>query len=92
MGSQAAMTRPARRLVFLQSLAGGDFTPVDLATADYARMAELNLTYGDLPLGTTDASVVATAERLTLNEVATLDRHHFTVIRPDHMNALTLLP
>jgi uncharacterized protein len=52
-------------------------------TADYARMADLVNTYESLPLGTTDASVVARAERLGLTEVATLDRRHFTVVRPN---------
>ena len=65
---------------------------MDLVAADYARMAELVVTYGDLPFGTTDASVIAIAERLKLTDVATLDRRHFTVVRPDHANSLTLLP
>ncbi len=78
--------------LFLRSLAEGDFTSVELEVADYARMADLVLTYGSLPLGTTDASVVALAERLKLTEVATLDHRHFTVVRPNHVNALTLLP
>jgi uncharacterized protein len=77
---------------FLRSLADGDFTPVDLASADYARMADLVTAYESLQLGTTDASVVAIAERLDLTEVATLDRSHFTVVRPKHVDALTLLP
>ena len=42
--------------------------------------------------GTTDAAVVAVAERLGLPEIATLDRRHFTVVRPLHTPALTLLP
>jgi hypothetical protein len=41
-------------------------------TCSYARMAEFVTPYSDLPLGTTDASVVALAERLKLSEVATL--------------------
>jgi hypothetical protein len=78
--------------LFLRSLAGGDFTSVDLTSTDYARMADLVNTYESLPLGTTDASVVAIAERLGLTDVATLDRRHFTVVRPRHVDALTLLP
>jgi uncharacterized protein len=78
--------------LFLRSIASGDFTAVDLTTADYARMADLVAKYGSLPLGTTDASVIAIAERLKLTEVATLDRRHFGVVRPDHVSALTLLP
>jgi uncharacterized protein len=65
---------------------------VELTVADYARMADLVVVYGSLPLGTTDASVIALAERLKLAEVATLDRRHFRVVRPNHVNALTLLP
>ena len=34
----------------------------------------------------------AVAERLKLSDVATLDRRHFTVVRPKHTTALTLLP
>ena len=60
--------------LFLQALADGDFQPVDLQAADYRRAAELVRTYADLPLGTTDATVIALAERLNVSEVATLDR------------------
>jgi predicted nucleic acid-binding protein len=55
-------------------------------------MADLVVKYGSLPLGTTDASVIAIAERLKLTEIATLDRRHFSVVRPNHVNAFTLLP
>ncbi len=83
---------PKVESLFLDSVAAGDFTLVDLTAADFARAAELVRRYGDLPLGTTDATVVAAAERLGVTEVATLDRRHFTVIRPRHITALTLLP
>jgi len=83
---------PRVESLFLRSIADGDFTAVDLSTADYARTADLVVKYGSLPLGTTDASVVAVAERMKLTEVATLDRRHFSVVRPNHVNALTLLP
>lgn len=64
---------------------------MDQTTADYSRMAELVENYSDLLLGTTDASVIAIAERFKLTDVASLDRRHFTVVRPSHMNSLTLL-
>jgi len=73
-------------------MAEGDFQIVDLTAADYRRMAALVVQYGDLPLGTTDASVIALPERLALAEVATLDKRHFTVVRPEHVEALALLP
>jgi uncharacterized protein len=83
---------PRLESLFLRSLADGDFSAVELTAGDYGRMAELVTMYGSLPLGTTDASVIALAERFRLTEVATLDRRHFTVVRPVHVNALTLLP
>jgi predicted nucleic acid-binding protein len=55
-------------------------------------MAELVDAYADFPLGTTDAAVVAVAERLRVSEVATLDHRHFRVVRPRHIPAFTLLP
>lgn len=78
--------------LFLRSLADGEFAHVNLTTADFSRMAQLVDTYGDLPLGTTDASVIAVAERFKLTDVATLDRRHFTVVRPTHVNSLALWP
>jgi predicted nucleic acid-binding protein len=77
---------------FLGALAVGDFVPVDLTRADYERAADLVEQYANLPLGTTDATVVALSERLGLDEVVTLDHRHFSVVRPSHVKALTLLP
>lgn len=59
---------------------------------DWLRMAELVNEYSDFPLGGTDASVIATAERLQVTTVITLDRRHFGAVRPRHCPALTLLP
>lgn len=76
----------------LNSLADGTLQPVELTDDDYRRAADLALTYDSLPLGTTDATVWAVCERLGITEVATLDRRHFAVVRPRHVDALTLLP
>lgn len=77
---------------FLDAVAAEDFEVVNLTSADFARMAQLVRGYDDLPLGTTDASVIAVAERLGVRQIATLDRRHFTAVRPRHINAFTLLP
>lgn len=77
---------------FLGDLAGGVFTAEPVAVADWIRIATLVARYSDLPLGTVDASVVAAAERLGVREIATVDRRHFTVVRPRHAEAFTLLP
>jgi predicted nucleic acid-binding protein len=77
---------------FLESVADGSFELVDLTQSDAARIAELVTRYDDLPLGTTDASVIAIAERLGVGEIATLDHRHFRVVRPNHLGSFTLLP
>ncbi|GAA3792593.1 hypothetical protein GCM10022226_09850 [Sphaerisporangium flaviroseum] len=76
---------------FLQSFESG-LTLIDLTDEDLVRMSTLVEAYASLPLGAVDASVIAVAERLGIAEVATLDRRHFTVVRPRHTGALTLLP
>ena len=83
---------PAPEVAFLGDLSAGRFIVEPIEPADWARIAELVWLYRDLPLGTVDASVVAGAERLGITEVATLDRRHFSVIRPRHVDAFTLLP
>jgi predicted nucleic acid-binding protein len=59
---------------------------------DWSRIAELVEQYADFPLGATDASVLALAERLGASLVVTLDRRHFGAVRPRHLKSLTLLP
>ncbi len=59
---------------------------------DLERMADLADEYGDFPLGGTDASVIAMAERYDAKTVITLDRRHFSTVRPSHCPAFTLLP
>jgi uncharacterized protein len=78
-------------LRFLGDLAAGNLVPEPVAPPDWLRIAELVGRYRDLPLGTADASVVAAAERLGVTEVATLDRRHFSVVRP-LKGPFTLLP
>ena len=77
---------------FLRSIVQGTLTIVDLELADYERMAELVETFADFPLGTTDAAVVAIAERLGVSEIATFDRRHFHAVRPRHTDGFQLLP
>jgi predicted nucleic acid-binding protein len=77
---------------FLGDLAAGEFTTEHVDAGDWLRMAELVVAYGDLPLGTVDASIVAAAERLNVGVIATLDRRHFSVVRPAHIDNFDLLP
>jgi len=77
---------------FIGDVATGNLIVEPVAAGDWLRIAELVGTYRDLPLGAVDASVIAAAERLDVNQVATLDRRHFTVVRPAHVAALSLVP
>ncbi len=83
---------PHAEIRFLGDLAAGNFIVEPVAAPDWMRMAELVSTYRDLHLGAVDASVVATAERLDVSQVATLDRRHFSVVRPRHVGAFDVIP
>jgi hypothetical protein len=75
---------------FLEGLA--HYAVVAPQPEDWRRMAELVREYADFPLGGTDASVVALAERMSAETVITLDRRHFSAIRPRHCRAFRLVP
>ena len=76
----------------LGDFASGALVSQAVAPSDWLRVAQLVHVYGDLPLGTVDASVVAAAERLGATSIATLDRRHFAVVRPEHVESFDLLP
>jgi predicted nucleic acid-binding protein len=83
---------PDAEVRFLGDLAARHFVTIPVEDDDWLRIAELVARYRDLPLGTVDASVVAAAERLGATIVATLDRRHFAVVRPAHVEAFELVP
>ncbi len=76
----------------LESIAEGELHVEELIDVDYRRAGELVVKYGDLDLGMVDATVVAVAERLGVDRIATIDHRDFTVIRPRHVEAFVLLP
>ncbi|TDC25700.1 PIN domain-containing protein [Streptomyces sp. 8K308] len=79
-------------LLLAQDLAEGSLVADPVHPDDWLRIAEITAQYVDLPLGMVDASVIACAERHGATEVATVDRKHFTVVRPRHTRSFTLLP
>jgi predicted nucleic acid-binding protein len=83
---------PDVEAAFLDAVVGGTFNLVDLTNQDIERMAELVRQFSSFPLGGTDASVVAIAERLGAREIATFDRRHFPAITPKDGGHFTLLP
>lgn len=77
---------------FLASVEAGAVDVAELRPADYARVRDLCQQYQDLGLGFVDASVVAIAERLGQRTIATLDRRHFSVVRPAGGGHFDLVP
>ena len=60
--------------------------------ADAARCKELLLKYEDLDLGLVDAAVVATAERLNIRRILTVDERDFRAVRPARGEPFVLMP
>lgn len=77
---------------FLEDCRSGAFVVEALQPLDHARVGTLLTTYADLRIGFVDAAVLAIVERLRERKLATLDRRHFSVMRPRHVDALALLP
>ncbi|MFD3827160.1 type II toxin-antitoxin system VapC family toxin [Streptomyces sp. NPDC058625] len=77
---------------FLRDVADGVYELVPVTSSEVSRAADLVEQYASLPLGTADAFVVAVAEKYRAVNIATLDRRHFSVVRPSHLPAFTLLP
>lgn len=84
--------RPRPSELLLESVLDGSLLVVDMDATDYSRALALVRQYSDLPLDLVDASVVAIAERLEETTIATLDHRHFSVVRPVHCEAFTLVP
>lgn len=83
---------PDAEAALYTSIIDGDLTIEQLGLHNWTRIRELVTTYADLRLGGTDASLIAIAERLAATRVATLNRRHFTVVRPAHCDAFDLIP
>ena len=79
-------------LGFLEDIDAGAWRLEHPLPLDVRRIREIQEGYRDLRLGVVDASVVALLERLSEPKVATLDRRHFSVVRPRHVESLTILP
>lgn len=88
---EQAMRRAARRPNCSVSRLARDAIEA-LPPEGYRRTADLAEQHADLCLGATDASVIAAAERLGAKSIVTLDRKHFSVVHPKHVDAFELLP
>lgn len=79
-------------VALLDDIANGAYQIEELLSADYARVREICDRYDDSDVGFVDAAVLAVVERLKEPKLATLDRRHFGLLRPRHVDALRLMP
>ena len=79
-------------VALLDDVADGAYVVEDLRAEDYRRIRTLCDRYADADIGFVDAAVLAITERLDEPKLATLDRRHFSLLRPRHVDVLHLLP
>lgn len=83
---------PGVLVALLDDISEGAFLVEELRREDYRRIRQLCERYADADIGFVDAAVLAVVERLDEPKLATLDRRHFGMLRPRHVDALHLLP
>jgi predicted nucleic acid-binding protein len=79
-------------LAVLEQLGSGAFDLPVVVAEDVVRMRGVVQRYADMRIGLTDASLVVIADRYSTTQILTLDRRHFTALRPLAAEAFTLLP
>lgn len=77
----ATRISPAAQKAFLDDLADAQFNVEWGNAADFIRARDLSAKYRDLRLGLVDASVMACAERMRAEAIATLDLRHFGAVK-----------
>jgi len=83
---------PFAETAFLVALNNREMSVEQVTGPDMARTVEILKQYADANIGFVDASLVAVSERLRINSILTTDRRHFSLIKPAHCSAFTLLP
>ena len=79
-------------LSFLRALANRELLLEHFTLPDLERAIEILEQYRDAELGMVDATVMAMAERLKIKTILTIDRRDFSLFRPRHCAAFTLVP
>jgi predicted nucleic acid-binding protein len=76
----------------IRELAGGAWDLATIDAIDLARTVLILERYSDHAIGVADASIVVLADRYRTTTVATLDRRHFSVLRPLSGGYFAILP
>jgi predicted nucleic acid-binding protein len=79
-------------VALLDDIVAGSYRVEELRAQDFPRIRELCDQYDDADIGFVDAAVFAIVERLGEPKLATLDRRHFGMMRPRHVDTLKLVP
>lgn len=77
---------------FLSDVVSGKLTYIAVDLDDLQHALDIMNQYKDVPLGLVDSSIVALAERYRIQKILTLDRRHFSLIKPKKIDYLELLP
>jgi hypothetical protein len=77
---------------FLEALLENYFTYISVEPGDLVRSLQIMTRYRDATIGLVDSSIVALAERYQTRRILTLDRRHFSLIKPQGIDYLQLLP
>jgi len=72
----------AAEIAALRELAGGAWDLATIDSTDLARTVPIIERYADHAVGVADASSVVLADRYRTTTIATLDRRHFSMLRP----------
>ena len=76
----------------VDSIVADEVTIQHPTAQNWIRITQLVRQYADFPLGVADASVIATAERLGITQLASIDHRHMRAVRPSHCEAFELFP
>ena len=76
----------------LQNLRLSAIEFVPLEEGDLDRISEIAATYESARFDIVDCCIMAIAERLGINRIATFDRRDFSIFRPQHGGFFELLP
>jgi len=79
-------------LEVLRELASGAWELAGFGVPELERAASVIQKYRDQQIGAADASNVVLADRYQTRTIATLDRRHFTVLRPMGGGRFSVLP
>jgi len=79
-------------LAALRELAGGAWDLPTMDVSDLERACSIIERYADQALGVADASNVVLADRYGTRTVVTLDRRHFSILRPLNGGRFKMLP